>query len=71
VGKPEGKRPFGRTRHKWEDNIRLDIEEVGYGGMGWIDLVQDRDKWWELVNAAMTLQVFIKCVEFFDQLRTS
>ena len=57
VGKPEGKRPLGRHRHRWEDNIKMDLQEVGCGGMDWIELVQDRDKWQALVNAVMNLQV--------------
>jgi hypothetical protein len=57
VRRPEGKRPLGRPRHKWEDNIRLDLLEVGWGGMDWIDLDQDRDKWWVLVNAVKNLRV--------------
>jgi len=57
VGKPEGKRPLGRSRHRWEDNIKMDLQEVGYGGMGWIQLAEDRDRWRALVNAIMNLQV--------------
>jgi len=57
VGKPEGKRPLGRPRHRWEDNINMDLQEVGFGGMGWIDLAQDRDRWQALVNAVMNLWV--------------
>jgi hypothetical protein len=49
VGKAEGKRPQGRPRHKWEDNIRMDLREIGWGGMDWIDLAQDRDQWRALV----------------------
>jgi len=45
VGKPEGKRPFGRPRYRWEDNSKMDLQEVGYGGMDWIDLAQDKDRW--------------------------
>jgi hypothetical protein len=45
VGKPEGERPLGRSRRRWEDNSKMDLQEVGYGSMGWIDLVQDRDRW--------------------------
>jgi hypothetical protein len=45
VGKPEGKRPLGRSRHRWKDNIKLDLQEVGCGGMDWIELAQDRDRW--------------------------
>jgi hypothetical protein len=57
VGRSEGKRPFGRPRHRWEDNIKIDLQEVVWGGMAWIDLAQDRDRWWALVNAVMNLQV--------------
>jgi len=57
VGKPEGKRPLGRPRHRWEDNIKMDLQEVVRGGMDWIDLAQDRDRWRALVNAAMNLRV--------------
>ena len=45
VGKPEGKRPLGRPRHRWEDNIKIDLQAVGCGGMEWIKLAQDRDRW--------------------------
>ena len=45
VGKPEGKRPLGRPRYKWEDNIKMDLQEVGCGAMDWIELAQDRDRW--------------------------
>jgi hypothetical protein len=57
VGKPEGKRPLGRPRPRWEDNIKMDLHEVGCGGMDWIELAQDRDRWRALVNAAMNLRV--------------
>ena len=57
VGKPEGKRPLGRRRRRWEDNIRMDLQEVGCGGMYWIELVQDRDRRQALVNAVMNLRV--------------
>ena len=57
MGKPEGKRPFGRHRRRWENNIKMDLQEVGCGGMDWIELAQDRDRWRELVNAVMNLQV--------------
>jgi hypothetical protein len=53
VGKPEGKRPLGRPKHKLEVNIKKDLQEVGYRGMDWIDLAQDRDRWRALVNAVM------------------
>ena len=57
VGKAEGKRPLGRSRCRWEDNIRMDLREVGCGGMDWIELAQDRDKWQALVNALMNFWV--------------
>jgi hypothetical protein len=57
VGKPEGKRPLGRPRHRWEDNIRMDLQEVGCGGIDWIELAQDRDRWRAIVNAVMNLRV--------------
>jgi hypothetical protein len=57
VGKSEGKRPRGRPRHIWEHNIKMDLQEVGCGGMGWIDLAQGRDRWHALVNAVMNLRV--------------
>ena len=57
VGKPEGKRPLGRPRHKWEDNIKIDLQEVGCGGMDWIELPEDRDRWRALVNAILNLRV--------------
>jgi hypothetical protein len=53
VGKPEGKRPLGTLRRRWEDNIKMDLQEVGCGGMDWIEMAQDRDGWRELVNAVM------------------
>ena len=57
VGEPEGKRPLGRPRRRWEDNIKMDLQEVGCGGMDWIELAQDRGKWRAVVNAAMNLRV--------------
>jgi len=57
VGKLEAKRPLVRPRRRWEDNIKMDLQEVGCGGMDWIELVQDRDRWWALVNAVMNLRV--------------
>jgi hypothetical protein len=56
VGKPEGKRPLRRPRRRWEDNIKMDLQELGCGSMDWIELAQDRDRWRALVNAAMKLQ---------------
>jgi hypothetical protein len=57
VGKPEGKRPLGRLKRTWEDNIRMDLREIGWGGMDWIDLAQDSDQWRALVNTVMNLRV--------------
>jgi hypothetical protein len=57
VGKPEGKRPLGRTRRRRENNIKRDLQEMGCGGVDWIDLVQDNDRWRALVNAVMKLRV--------------
>ena len=57
VGKHKGKRPLGKPRRRWEDNITMDLQEVGCGGVDWIDLAQDRDRWRALVNAVMNLRV--------------
>jgi len=57
VGKPEGKRPPGRARRRWKDKIKMDIQEVGCGGMDWIELAQDRDRWRALENAVMNMRV--------------
>jgi len=57
VGKPEGKRPLGRPRRRWVDNMRMDLKEVGCGCLDWIELVQDRDRWWTLMSAVMNLRV--------------
>jgi hypothetical protein len=57
VGKPEGKRPIGRPRLRWEDNIKMDFQEVGYEAMDWISVVQDRDRWRALVSTVRNLRV--------------
>jgi len=57
VGKPEGRRPLGRPRHRWVDNIRMDLQEVGCGYMDWIVLAQDRESWRTPVSAVMNLRV--------------
>ena len=70
MGKPEGKRLLGRPRCRWEDNVKMVLQEVGCGGMDWIELAQGRDSWWALVNAVMNQSGSIKRGEFLDQLRT-
>jgi hypothetical protein len=57
VGKPEGQRPLGKPRHRWEDGIRMDLREIGLGGVDWIRLAQDRDRWRALVSAVKNLRV--------------
>jgi hypothetical protein len=57
VGKPEGKRPLGRLRHSWGNGIKMDLRVIGLGGVEWIYLAQDRDRWWAVVNIAMNCQV--------------
>jgi hypothetical protein len=57
VGNPEGKRPLGRPRRRWEDNIKMNLREIEWGGMDWIDLTQDKDQWRALVNTVMNLPV--------------
>jgi hypothetical protein len=57
VGKPEGNRPLGRTRRRWEDIIKMNLQEVGCGNMDWIDLAQNRERWWTFVNEVMNILV--------------
>jgi hypothetical protein len=66
VGKPEGKRPLGRNRRRWEDNIKMDLREIGWGGMDWIDLAQDRDQWRDLRNTVMNLGVPYNVAKFLS-----
>jgi hypothetical protein len=66
VGKPEGKRPMGRPRRRWVDNIRMDLQEVECGCMDWFGLAQDRDRWRTLLRAVMNLAGSVKCGEFLD-----
>ena len=56
MGKSEGKRPLARPRRRWEDNIKLDIQEVGCGDMNWVELAYDKDRWRALVNAVMNIR---------------
>jgi hypothetical protein len=57
LGKPEGKRPLGRPRRRWGDGVRMDFREIGLGGVDWIRLAQDRDRWRAVVSAVMNLRV--------------
>jgi hypothetical protein len=57
VGRPEGRRPLGRPRRRWEDNIKMDIREIGFGDVDWSHLVQDMDRWRALVNTVINLRV--------------
>jgi hypothetical protein len=57
VGKPEGKRPLGRPRSRWVNNIKMDIREIGWDGMDWLNLTRDREQWWALVNMVMNHRV--------------
>ena len=57
MGRIEGKKPLRRHRHRWEDNMKMDLQEVGWGGMDWLKLAQGRDRWWALVNVVLSLQV--------------
>jgi hypothetical protein len=57
VGKPEGKSPLGRPRRRWEDGIRMNLREIGLGGVDWIQLAQDRDRWRAVVSVVMNLRV--------------
>jgi hypothetical protein len=66
VGMPEGRRPLGRQRRRWLDNIRMDLVEVGWGEVHWIDLAQDRDWWRALVNSALNLGGSINCWETIE-----
>jgi hypothetical protein len=56
VGKPKGNKPLGRPRCRWVDNIKMDLRDIGWGGMDWIDLAQDRDQWTAVVNTVMNLR---------------
>jgi hypothetical protein len=66
VRKPEGRRPLGRPRRRWVDNIKMDLREIGWAGMNWLDLVQDRDQWTALVNTVMNLRVLYNAGKFLS-----
>jgi hypothetical protein len=66
VGKPEGKRPLGRPRRRWEDAIKMDLREIGWAGVEWIQLAQDRYRWRAVVNAVMNLRVLELVNENFE-----
>jgi hypothetical protein len=66
VGRPEGRRPLGRPRRRWEDNIMMDLREIGFGDIDWIHWAQDRDRWRALVNTVNEPSGSIKCGEFLD-----
>jgi hypothetical protein len=68
VGKPEGRRPLGRPRRRWEDNIKMDLRELGWAGMDWINLAEDRGRWWALANAVMNLWVPLNAGNFLSSL---
>jgi len=66
LGKPEGKRPLGRPRRRWEGNVKMGLQEVRCGVVDWIELAQDRDRWREVVNAVLKLRVQLKCGILLD-----
>jgi hypothetical protein len=69
VGKPEGKRQLGRPRRRWVNNIKINLREIGWEGMDWIDLAKDRDQWRSLVNTVMNLQVKLNAGKFLSGCR--
>ena len=71
VGKPEGKRPLGRPRRRWEDNIKMDLQEVGRGCGDWMGLAQDRDRWRALVSTVMNFRVPYNAGNFLISCKTS
>ena len=71
MGNPEGKRPLGRPRRRWEDNIKMDLQEVGGGGGDWMELAQDRDSWRALVNTVMNFRVRQNLGNFLTSCNTS
>jgi hypothetical protein len=71
VGKPQGKRPVGRPRRRWEDNIKIDLQEVGRGCGDWMELAQGRDRWRALVSTVMNFRVPLNAGNFLSSCRTS
>ena len=71
VGKPEGKRPLGRPRCRWNDNIKLNLQEMGGGCGDWMELAEDRDKWWALVSTVMNFRVPLSVGNFLISCKTS
>jgi hypothetical protein len=69
VGKPEGKRPLGRPRPRWVGNIKIDLRDIEWDGVDWIDMAQSRDQWRALVNTVIELSVSIKCREVLEWLQ--
>jgi hypothetical protein len=69
VGKPEGKRPLGRPKRRWADNIKIVLREIGWDGMDWIDLAQDRDQWRALVNTVMNLREVLEWLHTWQLLK--
>jgi hypothetical protein len=61
VGNPQGRKPLVRSRRRWEDGIRMELREIGWGSVEWIQLAQDRDRWRALVNTVMNLRVLVQC----------
>jgi hypothetical protein len=66
VGKPEGKRPLGRPRRRWVDNVKMDLREMRWDGVDWIDMAQDRDQWRALVNTILNLRVSLNAGKFLS-----
>ena len=71
MGKPEGKRPLGRPRRRWEDNIKMDLQEAGGGCKAWMELAQDRDRWRALVGTVITLKEAIKAQRYSSSLSST
>jgi hypothetical protein len=66
MGKPEGKRPLGRPRRRWEDGIRMDLREIGWGSVEWIQLAQNMGRWWAVANTVMILRVLAVAISYLE-----